>query len=574
MTVRPLRTRGPVPVAAGCRSRGALPFAPIPRGRRRPHSEGVAAFRPLRFLFVLFFAVLAFGATAADKPVAEEGIVKVYNRPVAVFRAPFLGLSPQERSLRAEEGIRAALARGGPGEVTVQQEPQGRVILIDGALTMILTPQDVDPLRGETLDQATRGTVAALKRAIAETSEARDRGRILRAVGWSLGATVVYVVLWWLVLWVRAGLNHHTSHWVDAAGRHVRLAHAGLWQPARVRRIVQLALRLLSWVLLAAFTYQWLVFVLKRFPFTRAAGEQLGAFVIQIGERIGNGVLGALPDLAVAVVIFALARAATGMLKPAFERAEHGTGGSAWIDRDLARPTRRIVNVGIWLFALVMAYPYLPGSQTEAFKGVSVLVGLMVTLGGSSLFGQAASGMILMYSRTLRLGEYVRVSGTEGTVVAMGTFTTRVRTGMGEEVTLPNSVLMGNTIFNLSRVAQGRGYMVTTGVTIGYDTAWREVEDMLLEAAQRTPGVLAEPGPRVLQRALSDFYIDYRLVCQATPELPRERAQLQHALHANIVDVFNEHGVQIMSPHYLGDPEQPKVVPPTHAQRAPLARKG
>nr|WP_277988813.1 mechanosensitive ion channel family protein [Ramlibacter ginsenosidimutans] len=262
------------------------------------------------------------------------------------------------------------------------------------------------------------------------------------------------------------------------------------------------------------------------------------------------------------------------MLRPAFERVEHGTGGSGWIDRDLARPTRRIVNVGIWLFALVMAYPYLPGSQTEAFKGVSVLVGLMVTLGGSSLFGQAASGMILMYSRTLRLGEYVRVSGTEGTVVAMGTFTTRVRTGMGEEVTLPNSVLMGNTIFNLSRDVQGRGYMVTTGVTIGYDTAWREVEAMLIEAAQRTPGVLAEPPPRVLQRALSDFYIDYRLVCQASPELPRERTQLQNALHANIVDVFNEHGVQIMSPHYLGDPEQPKVVPPTRAQAASVARKG
>ena len=529
----------------------------------------MAAFRTVRFLLALVLAAVAFASAAADTPASQEAVVSVYHRPVTVFRAPFLGLSPADRARRAEDGIREALARGGPGVVTVQQEPQGRVVLIDGVLTMIITPQDTDPLRGETLDQATRKAVTALTRVIAETSEARDRGRILRAVAWSLGATVAYVLLCWAVLWVRAVLNHHTSQWVDAAGRRVALARSRLWQPARMRRIVQLALRLLSWIVLAALTYQWLVFVLKRFPFTRPAGEQLGAFVLQIGERIGGGVLGALPDLAVAVVIFALARAATGMLRPAFERAEHGTGGSAWIDRDLARPTRRIVNVGIWLFALVMAYPYLPGSQTEAFKGVSVLVGLMVTLGGSSLFGQAASGMILMYSRTLRLGEYVRVSGTEGTVVAMGTFTTRVRTGMGEEVTLPNSVLMGNTIFNLSRDAQGRGYMVTTGVTIGYDTAWREVEAMLLEAAQRTPGVLADPAPRVLQRALSDFYIDYRLVCQASPELPRERAQLQNTLHANIVDVFNEHGVQIMSPHYLGDPAQPKVVPPTHAEAAP-----
>ncbi|MFI4926557.1 MAG: mechanosensitive ion channel family protein [Burkholderiales bacterium] len=534
----------------------------------------MTAFRPLHFLLVLLLAVVAFGAAGAEPPAAQEAVVSVYHRPVAVFRAPFLGLSPQERARRAEESIRDTLAHGGPGEVTVQQEPQGRVILIDGALTMILIPQDADPLRRESLDQATRATVAALQRAIAETGEARDRGRLLRAVAWSLGATVVYVVLWGVVLWLRAFLNHHSSEWVEAAGLRVRVAQTALWQPARVRRVIQMAVRFFSWIVLAALTYQWLVFVMKRFPFTRAAGEQLGAFVIGVGERVGGGVLESLPDLAVAVVIFALARAVTGMLKPAFERAEHGVAGGGWIDRDNARPTRRIVNVAIWLFALVMAYPYLPGSQTEAFKGVSVLVGLVVTLGGSSLFGHAASGMILMYSRTLRVGEYVRVDGIEGTVVEMGTFTTRVRTGMGEEVTLPNSVLMATTICNYSRPAQGPGYMVDTAVTIGYDTPWRAVESMLIEAAHRTPGVLADPAPRVLQRSLSDFYIEYRLVCQASPETPIARAELLNTLHASIVDVFNEHGVQIMSPHYLGDPEQPKVVPPTHARAAPVARKG
>ena len=531
-------------------------------------------FRPPRFLLAVLLAVVACVAAGADTPAPQEAVVTVYHRPVAVFRAPFLGLSPADRARRTEDSIRDALAHGGPGVVTVQQEPQGRVILIDGALALILIPQDTDPLRGETLDQATRATVAALTRVIAETSEARDRGRFLRALAYSLAATAAYVLLCWAVLWVRRSLNRHTSEWVDAAGPRVRVAHPALWQPARVRRVAQLALRLLSWIVLAAFTYQWLVYVLKRFPATRAAGEQLGAFVLGVGERIGGGVLQSLPDLAVAVVIFALARAATGMLRPAFERAEHGIRGGGWVDRDVARPTRRIVNVAIWLFALVMAYPYLPGSQTEAFKGVSVLVGLVVTLGGSSLFGQAASGMILMYSRTLRIGEYVRVNGAEGTVVEMGTFTTRLRTGMGEEVTLPNSVVMGGTICNYSRAVQGPGYIVDTGVTIGYDTPWREVESMLVEAAHRTPGVLADPAPRVLQLALSDFYIDYRLVCQAIPETARARAEVLNTLHANIVDVFNEHGVQIMSPHYLGDPAHPKVVPPTHVQVAPVARKG
>jgi small-conductance mechanosensitive channel len=228
---------------------------------------------------------------------------------------------------------------------------------------------------------------------------------------------------------------------------------------------------------------------------------------------------------------------------------------------DTARPTRRLFSVAVWLFAIVMAYPYLPGSNSEAFKGMSVLVGLMVTMGGSSLFGQAASGLILMYSRTVRVGEYVRINDQEGTVTELGTFTTKIRTGLGEEVTVPNTVVLGTVTKNYSRAVKGHGYVVDTVVTIGYDTPWRQVEAMLKEAARRTDGVLADPEPRVFQTGLSDFYPEYRLVCQAVPSEPRPRAVVLSNLHAHIQDVFNEYGVQIMSPHYLGDPADAKVVP-------------
>jgi len=196
----------------------------------------------------------------------------------------------------------------------------------------------------------------------------------------------------------------------------------------------------------------------------------------------------------------------------------------------------------------------------------------MITLGGSNLVGQAASGLILMYSRTLRVGEYVRIGDTEGTVMELGTFTTRIRTGVGEEITLPNAMVMGNATCNYSRTVKGAGYIIDTNVTIGYDTPWREVEAILLEATRRTPGVLSDPPVTVLQRGLNDFYVDYRLFAQAVPETPRARAMTLHLLHANILDVFNEHGVQIMSPHYMGDPPQEKVVAPNHPYAAPPRR--
>jgi small-conductance mechanosensitive channel len=166
-----------------------------------------------------------------------------------------------------------------------------------------------------------------------------------------------------------------------------------------------------------------------------------------------------------------------------------------------------------------------------------------------------------MYTRTFRPGEYVRIADQEGTVVEMGMFTSRIRTGLGEELTIPNSMVLSTVTKNYSRAVNGAGFVLDTAVTIGYDAPWRQVHAMLIEAAARTEGILAVPHPRVFQTALSDFYVEYRLVCQAIQSDPRPRAQVLSNLHANVQDVFNEHGVQIMSPHYLGDPVEPKVVP-------------
>ena len=281
-----------------------------------------------------------------------------------------------------------------------------------------------------------------------------------------------------------------------------------------------------------------------------------------------------VPGLLVAIVIFVLAHFASSMARSFFDGVQAGRLSFAWIDADTARPTRRLVAIAIWLFAIAMAYPYLPGAETDAFKGLSVLLGLMVSVGASGIIGQAASGLILMYTRTYRPGEYVRVGDNEGTVVHLGMFTTRVRTGMGEELTLPNSMVLGAVTKNYSRAVQGAGFVVDAVATIGYNAPWRQVHAMLIEAARRTPGVLADPEPRIFQTALSDFYVEYRLVCQAIPQGPQPRAEVVSALHANIQDVFNEHGVQIMSPHYLGDPAHAKVVPPAKWYEAPAKPPG
>jgi len=261
------------------------------------------------------------------------------------------------------------------------------------------------------------------------------------------------------------------------------------------------------------------------------------------------------------IVILLMARVIIRLASLFFDRVARGKISMGGLDADTVVPTRRIFQFVVWAFAAALAYPYLPGSDTEAFKGVSVLFGLAVSIGASSLVGQAVAGLILTYTRAFRTGEYVRIGNTEGTVVGMGAFATRVRTGLGEEVLVPNNLGLQNSTENFSRAAARAGmFVVNSRVTIGYATPWRQVHALLEEAARRTPGIDRDPAPYVRQTALTDFYAEYRLIAQSSIVDPCERTDMLSALHANIQDVFNEHGVQILSPHYMTDPAQPQVV--------------
>jgi small-conductance mechanosensitive channel len=279
--------------------------------------------------------------------------------------------------------------------------------------------------------------------------------------------------------------------------------------------------------------------------------------------------LNTLPDLFTVALIVLITRFAIRLLGLWFHAVETGRVTARWIYPETAQPTRRLATTLLWLFGAVMAYPYLPGSQTEAFKGVSVFLGLMVTLGSSGLVNQIMSGFTITYSRALRLGDFVRIGDVEGTVTHLGVLSTKLRTLRNEDVTVPNAVVVSQTTVDFSRYGDTAGVFTPTTVTIGYDAPWRQVHAMLLEAAKRTAGIRREPAPLVLQAGLEDFYVKYMLlVCL---ERQDSRPIVLAAMHANIQDVFNEYGVQIMSPNYVLDPAAPKVVPKKDWFAAPAA---
>ena len=498
-----------------------------------------------------------------------SGTVTIFNRPVVTFRSTVLGVGPDDRAESAEKRILALLERGGEGRVTVEKIDLGDVIKIDGGLAFILSDSDVQPLSGDTLATIADRAVAALTTAIAETREARNARLMLEAAIWAGIATIVYVLCLLVLRFARRGVTRRLLHVADVAAVNFRIGGTAVVNRRRAFAIARHLVQWVFWAVVLLLTYQWVGFLLGRFPFTRAWGEQLNSFLATTTIDFLTAVAASIPELLVVVVIFFLARTVVGMLHNFFDGVQANRIDVGWLDADSARPTRRITTFVVWVFALAMAYPYIPGSGTEAFKGLSVLLGLMVSIGASGIVGQAASGLILMYTRTFRPGEYVRIGESEGTIVDMGMFTTRLRTGLGEEVTVPNTLALSAVSRNYSRAVKGAGFILDATVTIGYDALWRQVQAMLIEAAKRTPGVLADPAPHVFQTALSDFYVEYRLVCQAVPKEAHARAEALSLLNANVLDVFNEHGVQIMSPHYLGDPTTAKVVPKSRWYEAP-----
>ncbi|MCU0070476.1 mechanosensitive ion channel family protein [Pseudomonas koreensis] len=522
------------------------------------------------WLMIVFSVLLASASWAEDnaRPVGETAELKVANRTIQVFRATLLGEAPASRVKRAKAVIAEALDESNDPAVTVAPMQDNYLVLLGSKRAFIVSPDDVDSLDYASVSLAAEGAAEKLRQVVAETREARSLHLMLRALGAAAIATAIYVVLLWGIAWLQ---RRWLKRLPELMQRHTRALKVGPIPVMDANYLYPLVIRvlwLLRWLVILLLTYEWLGFVLSCFPYTRPWGESLNNYLFEVAGYLLQAIIGAIPGLGVALAIFFIARGATAFSRRMLRRmATPGTFN--WLNQETLQPTQRLTSLAIWLFALAMAYPYLPGAGTDAFKGLSVLIGLMISLGATSVVGQAAAGLILTYTRTLRPGEFVRIGEYEGTVTELGMFTTSIRTGLGEVLTLPNSMITGTVTKNYSRTVQGPGYVVDTVVTIGYDTPWRQVEAMLLEAARRTPGVLEDPPAQVFQTALSDFYPEYRLVAQAIPSQPRPRAVLLSMLHANIQDVFNEYGVQIMSPHYLGDPEEEKRVPKDKWFQAP-----
>ena len=535
---------------------------------------------PAMVVVTLATANLVAPAQAQDNAAAPTAVdpneptdLIVANRPITTLRAMAFGSSPAERVEAITDGLDVLLERGGPMVVSTRPIPEGVAIQVDGKFLFRILDGDADREAGETAAMAADVAVRNLQRALDEIREGRSSEAMLKAIGYTLLATVVLAGLLWAIVRIfgfvarriRAVVQLRSESLVPNWGRQVVGGNG-------IADLAVVPVKLAAWFAALLLVYQWTALVLEFFPYTRPWGEGLFDNLLGALGRFGRNILAAVPGLLFVALIFFVTRFIVRVVRAFFDGVQAGRIDVGWVDETTARPTGRLLTAIIWLFSLVAAYPYIPGSDSEAFKGIGVFVGLMLSIGASGVVNQAVSGLMLMYTKALRPGEFVQVGETEGTVTSIGFLTTRIETLRNVEVTLPNAFLVSNVTRNLSRLAANGGMRLTTAVTIGYDTPWRQVHAMLQMAAERTLRIARDPAPRVLQTALQDFYVEYTLVvCIADPKL---KISVLDELHAHIQDVFNEYGVQIMSPNYEADPADKKFVPKEQWFQAPAQPTG
>lgn len=513
--------------------------------------------RMLLTILACFMVILALPSQAAEprqQPTEQERArtVYIFHQPIVMLQAKFGLTTPEERVLRIHNTLRnftQADVREPLKIVPVTRyRQQGRLIVMNGKPVMLLAEGDLDEGDDLTLDQAAQRVLARMEIQRTSLRDQYDRGWLaLAAVKTAAG------LLGLTLFWYGA---YRSWRWVR---RHYRrkIFENRSWVPQNWRRFVgaiETRLYALLMILLGIIAfYVWLSWVFSLFPWTRVWGESLGDWSVRVVREIALSIVSALPGLMIVLLIFAITALILKLLKVILNQVEAGRLTLPGIHPETVGATRKLISVVVWLFALSAAYPFLPGANSLAFKGISVFFGLMLTLGSAGVMNHAMSGLVLIYSRALRKGDVIRIADNEGLVSEIGMLATKIITRENYVVTVPNAVVVSGKITNLSAQNPDGGVNLTVGVTIGYDTPWRQVHAMLELAANRAQGIDHTQPPLVRQLSLMDWYIAYELQVRLQPDT--SLAAARDALHSNIQDVFNEFNVQIMSPNFVMQPK-------------------
>ncbi len=510
----------------------------------------------LRVSSLLLVTILLFWSTAASvkatDDVGESTGAAVYFEEKELFRLHDRvgSITPTERAeliTRHIDDLAYNPFREYEGLTIVEGESWTDLV---AARRIILTLTDIDA-RAEGMErrQMAMRCQEIIDRAVREARERHRSSSRLKSALIAVFNTILLV----LVLNLLGRAFRFAGNWIEGtlgstAGngwlQRLRVVRSG-----RLQRFLTGPLQLVRLLLVLLLLVIYLTSTLGLFPSTRRIATQIEDQIRQAMALLWEMFIGYLPNLFVLLMIILIVWGALKIARVVFEELRHGTVKIIGFDAEWAGFTHRIAAFLIIIVAAIVAFPYLPGAKSPAFQGISIFLGVLISLSSSSLISNILAGVILTYTGAFRINDRIRIGEVTGDVIEKRLLVTILRTIKNEDVSIPNSLVINNHIVNYSAQARSTGLILHSTVTIGYDTPWRKVEELLVNAALSTQGVMPQPPPFVLQTALNDFNVSYEL--NAHTSLPFEMANIYSELHRNIQEKFTAAGVEIMSPGYL-----------------------
>ncbi|MBE1283673.1 MAG: mechanosensitive ion channel [Rhodobacteraceae bacterium] len=512
--------------------------------------------------FVLVSAPVS-AQTVPDTPTEQSqdsdflASVEVDGEELFVLRGS-TALPARERADRVQSRIVAAAEASEAETITIQVRDAvfGKEILVDGTMVTVATEADAEFEQIE-LEVLAGLHAEAIEAAILQYRAARTQEALVNSAVSAFAWSVAFIVVSYFFFARRGRLHNTLMRLAERRLEKVEEATKSILQRRAVVGLLVYLLHVIMWVIYLILFYYYLSFVLLSFPETRPVAQLLLNYVSAPLYSVVMGAVGYIPNIIMLVIIAFVTKNLIDGVNLFFDNLEQGVFEIRNFEKHWVAPTLFLAKVVIILIAFVFAAPYIPGSDSQAFQGLTILAGVMVSLGSNTVVSNMMSGLFVIYRRSANVGDRIQVGDKLGDVMEVKLMETVIKSVKNEMISIPNAQLLNSEVVNYTRTIDGRGLLIHSTVGIGYEEPPKKVEAMLVEAARRTTGLKKSPAPFVLWSQLADYAINYEI--NAYTSRGGSIPKIKSDLHQNIVDIFNENGTQIMTPSYIADPEIPKI---------------
>jgi small-conductance mechanosensitive channel len=505
-------------------------------------------------------AILSFSMTSVAQPLPDSGssseVRNSSGAPVVVdsdtlffVSARIFSFSPEDRARTINDKLRRIIADRSisPDSITVQETEAGSEIVAGDVIIMTLTEADASSAQIDRL-QLSRTILSRIRSTVITVRGQHSIKSLVKASVYTMAILIALLVLLWGMKKLFNVIYSKLRAWQGSRIPALRLQKLELLTAERATKVLIRLVRLVRIAATFLMLYVATSLILGFFPQTRYVSSFLALRLWNLVKPLVMAVVNYLPNLVVVVVLLVIGYYAVKLVRFFFNAVKAGHVSLPGFYIDWADTTYKIVRLAVIALFVVLLFPYLPGSDSPAFKGISIFVALLFSLGSTSVVANIVAGVILTYMRPFKVNDRVEIAGTIGDIIERTILVTRIRTIKNAIITIPNAMVLNSHIINYSSSVASEPLVLHTAVTIGYDAPWRKVHELLVSAAVSTEHILTEPQPFVYQLSLDDFYVRYEL--NAYTDSPCAMAKIYSDLHQNIQDKFNEAGVEIMSPHY------------------------